>query len=60
MLRDAAAAGAGVLVVSFDLDELRELAQRIVVLYGGRAVGETPVAGATDALLSKWMAGAAA
>ncbi len=59
-LRDAAARGAGLLVVSFDLDELRELADRIVVLYGGRAVGEAPVAAATDALLSKWMAGATA
>jgi simple sugar transport system ATP-binding protein len=58
-LREAARRGAAVLVISFDLDELRELAERIVVLYGGRVVGETPVANATDAILSKWMAGAA-
>ena len=35
-LRDA---GAGVLLVSSDLDELFELSDRMVVMYGGRVVG---------------------
>jgi simple sugar transport system ATP-binding protein len=39
-LRSAAAAGAGVLVISADLDELLTLCHRIVVLLRGRIVGE--------------------
>lgn len=34
------ASGAGVLLVSEDLDELFTLADRLIVLYGGRIVGE--------------------
>jgi simple sugar transport system ATP-binding protein len=49
-LLDLAAGGAGVLVVSEDLDELLEIADRIAVLSGGRLsppmpVGETSVEG---------------
>jgi simple sugar transport system ATP-binding protein len=49
-LMDLAARGAGVLVVSEDLDELLEIADRIAVLSGGRLsppvpVGETSVEG---------------
>jgi simple sugar transport system ATP-binding protein len=40
-LRAAAAAGAGVLVISADLDELLALCHRIVVLLRGRIVGES-------------------
>jgi simple sugar transport system ATP-binding protein len=39
-LRAAAAAGAGVLVISADLDELLALCHRIVVMLRGRIVGE--------------------
>jgi ABC-type uncharacterized transport system ATPase subunit len=39
-LRCAAAAGAGVLVISADLDELLALCHRIVVVLRGRIVGE--------------------
>ncbi|TMQ04895.1 MAG: ATP-binding cassette domain-containing protein [Deltaproteobacteria bacterium] len=39
-LRGAAAAGAGVLVISADLDELLALCHRIVVMLRGRIVGE--------------------
>jgi simple sugar transport system ATP-binding protein len=39
-LRGAATAGAGVLVISADLDELLALCHRIVVLLRGRIVGE--------------------
>lgn len=36
----AAAEGAGVVMISPDLDELRQLAHRIVVMFDGRIVGE--------------------
>ena len=39
-LRDAARAGAGVLVISADLDELLALCHRVVVMLRGRIVGE--------------------
>jgi simple sugar transport system ATP-binding protein len=41
-LRDAARAGAAVLVLSADLDELRALAHRILVLSRGRVVASLP------------------
>jgi simple sugar transport system ATP-binding protein len=41
-LREAAAAGAGVLVLSADLDELRALCSRILVLARGRIVADLP------------------
>ena len=37
-----AIAGAAVLLVSEDLDEILELADRIVVMHGGAVVHETP------------------
>jgi len=40
-LRDAAADGVGVLLISEDLDEILLLADRIVVMYEGAVVGET-------------------
>ncbi len=58
-LREQARLGAACLVVSFDLDELRELADRLVVLCGGRVSGEGRPAEVDDATLSRWMAGAA-
>jgi ABC-type uncharacterized transport system ATPase subunit len=41
-LREAAAGGAGVLILSADLDELRALCTRILVLARGRVVAELP------------------
>jgi simple sugar transport system ATP-binding protein len=41
-LRAAASAGAGVLVISADLDELLALCHRIVVMLRGRIVGTAP------------------
>jgi simple sugar transport system ATP-binding protein len=54
---EAARQGAGVLVISSDLDELRALASRIVVLARGRIAGELPVAEATDERLGPLMLG---
>jgi simple sugar transport system ATP-binding protein len=49
-LRAARDAGAAVLVASLDLDELRALSSRILVLYDGRAMGELPGAAGDDEL----------
>jgi simple sugar transport system ATP-binding protein len=51
------AAGAGVLLISADLSEILALADRIVVLFEGRIVGESPGAGADAERLGLWMAG---
>lgn len=50
-------AGAAVLLVSEDLDELLELADRIAVMAEGRLVFETPAQGAERAVLGQHMAG---
>ncbi len=50
-------AGAAVLLVSEDLDELLELADRIAVIAEGQIVFETPAASADRALLGRHMAG---
>jgi len=53
-LREARDAGAAVLVVSLDLDEVRALGDRIVVMAGGRVVAELP-AGADEAVIGRHM-----
>ncbi len=50
-------AGAGVLLVSEDLDELRSLADRIVVMLRGAIVGELPVDQASNERLGALMTG---
>ena len=55
-LRGAAARGAGVILVSLDLDELRAVCSRILVLYDGRAMGETGP-DASDEMLGRLMLG---
>ncbi|HEY1995836.1 ABC transporter ATP-binding protein [Paraburkholderia sp.] len=50
-------AGAAVLLVSEDLDELLELADRIAVMAEGQLVFETPAADAERAVLGRHMAG---
>ncbi len=57
-LRAAATSGAGVLVISADLDELLALCHRVVVLLRGRIVGEGRDRAALGALMTG--AGAAA
>jgi simple sugar transport system ATP-binding protein len=63
-LRAAAATGAGVLVISADLDELLALCHRIVVMLRGRIVGEREAAALRDdaarAALGALMTGAEA
>ncbi|HYR21178.1 MAG TPA: ATP-binding cassette domain-containing protein, partial [Myxococcales bacterium] len=55
-LRSSASGGAAVLLVSLDLDELRAVADRILVLYEGRAAGEAPPT-ASDESLGRLMLG---
>jgi simple sugar transport system ATP-binding protein len=50
-------AGAAVLLVSEDLDELLTLSDRIAVMFGGRIVHETPTAVADIAIIGPSMAG---
>jgi simple sugar transport system ATP-binding protein len=57
-LRTSAASGAAVLLISLDLDELRAVSDRILVLYDGRAAGEAPPA-ASDEMLGRMMLGQA-
>jgi len=60
-LRAAAKAGAGVLVISADLDELLALCHRVVVMLRGKIVGERAGAALREdgarAALGEWMTG---
>ncbi|MBX3499415.1 MAG: ABC transporter ATP-binding protein [Alphaproteobacteria bacterium] len=51
-------AGCAVLVVSVELEEILSLADRIVVMFGGRIVGEVPAARADERTLGLMMANA--
>jgi ABC-type sugar transport system ATPase subunit len=42
LLRELAASGKAILVVSSDLPELRTIADRLIVMHEGRAVAENP------------------
>jgi simple sugar transport system ATP-binding protein len=52
--------GCAVLVVSVELDEILSLADRIVVMFAGRIVGEVPAGRADERTLGLMMAGAQA
>jgi ABC-type uncharacterized transport system ATPase subunit len=56
-LRDAAAHGVGVLLISEDLDEILALADRVIVMYEGAVVGERDASTATVEELGLLMAG---
>jgi general nucleoside transport system ATP-binding protein len=56
-LREAAAKGVAVLLLSEDLDEILVLADRVAVMYEGRIAGERDVATATVEDLGLLMAG---
>lgn len=49
--------GHAILVVSAELSEIMSLADRILVMYEGRIVGETPASEATEHGLGMWMTG---
>ena len=55
-LRSAQRAGAALVVISLDLDELRALADRIAVVFEGQIAGELPP-DATDEQLGRFMLG---
>ena len=55
-MRDA---GSAVLLVSVELDEIMSLADRILVMFEGRIVGEVPAGEANERLLGLMMANAA-
>ncbi|MCK2218428.1 ABC transporter ATP-binding protein [Actinomadura sp. ATCC 31491] len=59
LLAGARDAGRAVLVQSSELSELRALADRVLVLFGGRVVAELPAAEATDERLGTAMTGTA-
>jgi ABC-type uncharacterized transport system ATPase subunit len=56
-LLEQRARGAAIVLISLELDEIHQLADRIIVLYDGRVVGEVDAADATDEQLGLWMAG---
>ena len=56
-LRSLRDAGAGVLLVSEDLDELLDLCDRVVVLFSGRVIGEVDAAHASRQQLGLLMTG---
>lgn len=56
-IRQVRARGGAVLLISEDLDELMEMADRIVVMSEGRIVFETPAASAERHVLGAHMGG---
>jgi simple sugar transport system ATP-binding protein len=50
-------AGAAILLISEDLDELLSLSDRLAVMYEGRIVGEMPAEGANIQTIGLMMAG---
>ena len=60
LLLEAARGGAGILLISEDLDEILLLADRIAVMYEGRIVGVVPRSTADVQHLGLMMAGASA
>lgn len=54
---EAARSGAGLVLISPDLDELHQIADRIVVMFDGRVVGEVSVDDADGARLGQLMGG---
>lgn len=59
-LREAAADGVAVLLISSELEEILDLADRIAVMYRGKVVGEMPRSEADLERLSLLMGGASA
>jgi len=49
--------GAGILLISEDLDEIFTLSDRIVVIFEGEIMGEAPAAAASREQIGLWMSG---
>ena len=60
MIRQACDRGAGVLLISSELDEILAVANRVVVLYRGRIIGERPAHPRHRAAIGAMMAGQSA
>jgi simple sugar transport system ATP-binding protein len=56
-IRAACARGVGILLISSELDELLSVADRIIVLYRGRVMGECPARSSQRARIGALMAG---
>ena len=56
-IRAAAKRGVAVLLASSELDELLAVADRILVMYRGRIMGECPARSESRAQIGAWMAG---
>jgi len=56
-IRAACDRGVGVLLISSELDELISVADRVVVIYRGRIMGECPAEPAHRDRIGAWMAG---
>jgi len=56
-LRQERDRGRAVLLISLDLDEVMALADRILVLFGGRVMGVVPGEGADEKALGRMMLG---
>ena len=56
-LLEARNRGVSVLLVSEDLDEIFELSDRVVVMFNGKLVYETPIEAADLAVIGRRMAG---
>lgn len=57
LLLQQRAAGAAILLISEDLDEVLAISDRIAVMYEGQIIGETPAASADIERIGLWMAG---
>jgi general nucleoside transport system ATP-binding protein len=56
-IREARDRGVGVLLISSELDELISVADRILVIFRGRVVGEQPASQASREAIGRLMAG---
>jgi simple sugar transport system ATP-binding protein len=54
-LRATREAGSAVLLVSSELDEILALADRVIVMGGGRIAGELPIDACSEAVLGRLM-----
>lgn len=59
VLRGLAASGYAILLITHKLAEIADVAQRCVVMRGGRVVGDVPVASTPSAVLAELMVGRA-